>query len=86
MVPVTIYVFSVNDTGPAIIFAAWSLLWSVSDTFLKPFMLGKGVDIPMLAILIGAIGGMIMGGLIGLFVGSVVLALAYKLISILMED
>lgn len=44
------------------------------------------VDIPMLAILIGAIGGMIMGGLVGLFVGSVVVALAYKMISMMMED
>ncbi len=86
MLPVTIYVFSVNDTGPAIIFAVWTLLWSVSDNLLKPLLLGKGVDIPMLVILIGAIGGMIMGGLVGLFVGSVVLALAYKIISILMED
>ena len=86
MLPVTIYVFSVNDTGPAIIFAVWTLLWSISDNILKPLLLGKGVDIPMLAILIGAIGGMIMGGLVGLFVGSVVLALAYKIISLLMED
>ena len=86
MLPVTIYVFSVNDTGPAIIFAIWTLLWSVSDNLLKPLLLGKGVDIPMLAILIGAIGGMIMGGLVGLFVGSVVLALAYKIIAMLMED
>jgi len=86
MLPVTLYVFSANDLGPAIIFAVWTLLWSLSDNVLKPMLLGKGVDIPMLAILIGAIGGMIMGGLIGLFVGSVVLALAYKIISILMED
>jgi len=86
MLPVTLYVFSVNDAGPAIIFAVWTLLWSVSDNILKPLLLGKGVDIPMLAILIGAIGGMIWGGLVGLFVGSVVLALAYKIISMLMED
>ena len=86
MVPVTIYVFSVNDLGPAIIFAAWTLLWSLMENVLKPLLLGKGVDIPMLAILIGAIGGMIMGGLVGLFVGSVILALAYKIISLMMED
>jgi len=86
MLPVTLYVFSVNELGPALIFAIWTLLWSLSDNLLKPLLLGKGVDIPMLAILIGAIGGMIMGGLVGLFVGSVVLALAYKIISMLMED
>lgn len=85
-VPITLYVFSVNDLGPAIIFAIWTLIWSLADNVLKPLLLGKGVDIPMLAILIGAIGGMIMGGLVGLFVGSVVVALAYKIISMLMED
>jgi predicted PurR-regulated permease PerM len=86
MIPVTIYVFSVNDTGPAIIFAIWAIFWSVSDTFLKPIFLGKGVDVPMLPILIGAIGGMILLGPVGLFVGSVLLALAYKIIAMLLED
>ncbi len=86
MVPVTLYVFSVNDLGPALVFTIWSILWSVSDTFLKPIFLGKGVDIPMPAILLGAIGGMIMAGPVGLFVGSVLLAVAYKIISFLLED
>ncbi|MDX2429795.1 MAG: AI-2E family transporter [Bacteroides sp.] len=86
MLPVTIYVFSIADTGPAVIFAIWTLLWSVSDNVLKPLLLGKGVAIPMPVILIGAIGGMIMFGPVGLFVGSVLLALAYKIISILLED
>ena len=86
MLPVTIYVFSMTDTVPAIIFAIWTLLWSLSDNLLKPLFLGKGVDVPMLAILLGAIGGMIMAGPVGLFVGSVVLALGYKIISMLLED
>lgn len=86
MLPVTIYVFSIADTGPAVIFAIWTILWSLSDNILKPMLLGKGVSIPMPVILIGAIGGMIMAGPVGLFVGSVILALAYKIISILMED
>jgi len=58
----------------------------VADTFLKPIFLGKGVDIPMPAILLGAIGGMIMAGPVGLFVGSVLLAVAYKIFSFLLED
>lgn len=86
MLPVTIYVFSVNDTGPAVIFAVWTILWSLADNLLKPMLLGKGVDVPMPAILIGAIGGMIIFGPVGLFVGSVMLALAYKIIALLMED
>ena len=47
--------------------------------FLKPMLLGRGVDTPMLVILIGAIGGAITEGIVGLFVGAVVLALGYEL-------
>lgn len=77
--PIMIYVFSVADTVPAVIFMIYGLVVSGSDTFLKPLLLGRGVDIPMLIILIGAIGGMILSGIIGLFTGAVVLAIGYKL-------
>jgi predicted PurR-regulated permease PerM len=77
--PAVVYVFSYADTTPAVIFAVWSLFVSVSDSFLKPLLLGRGLDIPMLVILIGAIGGMLLNGIIGLFVGAVVLAVVYKL-------
>jgi len=46
---------------------------------LKPLLLGRGVDAPMPVILIGALGGMVTGGIIGLFVGGVVLAVGYQL-------
>lgn len=77
--PIIIYVFSIAETTPAVIFLIWSLIVGVSDTFLKPLFLGRGMDIPMLVILLGAIGGMILSGIIGLFVGAVVLAVGYKL-------
>jgi predicted PurR-regulated permease PerM len=57
----------------------WSLIVSVSDSFLKPLFLGRGMDIPMPVILLGAIGGMILSGIVGLFVGAVVLAVGYTL-------
>ena len=77
--PIMAYVFSVADTTPAIIFSIWSVLVSVSDGFLKPIFLGRGMDTPMLVILLGAIGGMILSGIIGLFVGAIALALGYEL-------
>lgn len=77
--PIAAYVFSYAETTPAVIFLIWSLLVSMSDAFLKPMLLGRGVDIPMVVILLGAIGGLILSGIIGLFVGSVVLALGFKL-------
>ena len=76
--PIIIWVFSVNDTMPAVIFMIYSVLVGISDTFLKPLLLGRGMDIPMPVILVGAIGGMIYAGIIGLFVGAIVLALGYS--------
>ena len=77
--PIIIYVFSVADTVPAIVFMIWSILVGLSDNILKPMLLGRGVDIPMMIILIGAIGGMMLHGIIGLFIGAVILAIVYKL-------
>ncbi len=76
---VVAYVFSVADTTPAVIFAIYCLIVSGSDGFLKPLFLGRGMNTPMLVILLGAIGGMILSGIIGLFVGAIILALGYEL-------
>jgi predicted PurR-regulated permease PerM len=77
--PVAVYVFSAESTTVAMIFLVWSILVSSSDMVLKPLFLGRGVDVPMLVILLGAIGGMITSGIVGLFIGAVILALGYKL-------
>ncbi len=78
MIPVIVYVFSFAGTTAAVIFTIWTIIWSAADSFIKPILMGRGVDIPMLVILLGAIGGMMMGGIIGLFIGAVLLAFAYK--------
>jgi len=80
LIPVIVYVFSVESTTVAVMFMIWSLLVAFSDIVLKPLLLGRGVEAPMLVILLGAIGGMLMSGIIGLFVGAVVLALGYTLL------
>ena len=78
--PVAFYVFSAESTTVATIFLIWSILVSFSDAILKPIFLGRGVDVPMLVILLGAIGGMITSGIVGLFIGAIILALGYKLL------
>lgn len=78
--PIAAYYFSVADTAPAVAFLIFSILVSMSDAILKPIFLGRGMDIPMLVILLGAIGGMLLSGIIGLFVGAVLLALGYQLL------
>jgi predicted PurR-regulated permease PerM len=79
LIPIAIYVFSVAGTGVAVAYLVWSIFVGLLNNALKPLLLGRGLDIPMLIILIGAIGGMLVSGIIGLFVGPVVLALGYTL-------
>ena len=77
--PVIVYVFSTSSTITAVLFAIWSVLVGISDAFLKPLFMGRGVDVPMLVIFIGAIGGFIASGIIGLFVGAIIFTAGYKL-------
>ena len=87
MAPIAVYSFSIVDTTPAVVFSIFSIIVSVSDAILKPIFLGRGVNVPMPAVLLGAIGGVILYGMIGLFVGAVVLAITYKVITaLLVED
>ena len=64
---------------------AWALLiWcgaiGLVDNVLKPILFGRGVKVPTLVIFMGAIGGMLTMGLVGLFLGAVVLALGFELL------
>jgi len=79
MIPAIAIVFSYAESTPAIIFTVYAIIVSMSDSFLKPILLGKGLQTPMLVILIGALGGMMLQGILGLFIGPVVLALGYQL-------
>ncbi|MDG1462297.1 MAG: AI-2E family transporter [Gammaproteobacteria bacterium] len=78
-IPAIIYVFSTSDTTPAMIFAVWTVVMTIIDSALKPMVFGRGATVPALVIFLGAIGGMLAYGIIGLFVGAVVLSLGYKL-------
>lgn len=80
LAPVAIWVFSVAEPVPATIFAVYMLIVSLADMVLKPMLLGRGVDTPMLVILFGAIGGAMAMGIIGLFLGAVILAVSYELL------
>jgi predicted PurR-regulated permease PerM len=80
LLPVIIYVFSVESATVASIFAIWSVVVGMSNAVLQPVMMGKGVDTPMLVVLIGAVGGMLFSGIVGLFVGAIVFTLGYKML------
>ncbi|AYC32478.1 AI-2E family transporter [Pseudomonas cavernae] len=78
--PVIAYAFAVYGVSVAtIIFAIWTFIAGLADNVLKPLLLGRGVSVPMPVVLIGALGGMVANGIIGLFLGPVVLAVGYQL-------
>jgi predicted PurR-regulated permease PerM len=81
LIPLSIFVFSDPDTGTvtAIAFLIWNIAVGLLNNILKPILLAQGVEAPMAIIFIGAIGGMMLSGIIGLFVGAVVMVLGYTL-------
>lgn len=79
-VPVIAYVFATEGfVVSTIVFAVYTFVAGLADNVLKPLLLGRGVDVPMPVVLIGALGGMVVKGIIGLFIGPVILAVAYNL-------
>jgi predicted PurR-regulated permease PerM len=78
--PIAIWYFSVAELVPAVMFLVFATIVSASDAVLKPLLLGRGVETPMLVILVGAIGGAMAQGIIGLFIGAVILALGYEIL------
>lgn len=86
MGPVAVYAFSTHQPTAATMFAIYLLMVSVSDNLLKPLLLGRGAQVPTLVILMGSIGGMMFAGIIGLFTGSVVLSVFYRLFGAWLYD
>jgi predicted PurR-regulated permease PerM len=78
-IPLIIYLFAFMDPLPAVLWTIFFILMGLVDNILKPLIMGKGSDVPMLVIFLGAIGGFIAFGFIGLFLGAIILSLAYKL-------
>ena len=80
-IPIIAYIWASGDygNGAAIAYTVVLGIGGLADNVLKPLMLGRGVDAPMPVILLGALGGMVTGGIVGLFVGATVLALGYQI-------
>ncbi|HZB13993.1 MAG TPA: AI-2E family transporter [Chryseolinea sp.] len=85
-IPVMIYMFSATDTLTAVLLAIWLVITLISDNILKPLLLGRGAPAPMLVVFLGAIGGFITSGFLGLFLGAVILTLGYKLFMVWLES
>ena len=78
-IPLIIYLFAVREPLPAALWTVYFLVMGLIDNILKPLIMGRDAQVPMLVIFFGAIGGFIAFGFMGLFLGAIILSLAYKL-------
>ncbi len=84
-IPVMIYLFTTREPLPAVLWSVLIVVLSLSDNILKPWLMGMGAPVPMIVIFLGAIGGMLMSGFLGLFTGAIILSLGYKLATMWMN-
>ena len=78
--PAALWLYSNGSTGRAIFLAAWGILIvGGSDNIVRPLLIGKGIDAPMALVFLGVIGGVFAFGFLGLFIGPVLLVVAYNL-------
>lgn len=80
IIPTIIWAWSSWELVPALLFTVLMVPVMLVDNVLRPILMSRGLDVPMLVILIGVLGGTIAYGLIGLFLGPVVLAVFYELV------
>ncbi|HSR90818.1 MAG TPA: AI-2E family transporter YdiK [Gemmatimonadales bacterium] len=80
MIPAVFWMYSTGQTGKATLFLLWTLVCITMDNILRPILIKRGADLPLPLVFLGVIGGLIGFGLIGIFVGPVVLAVTYTLL------
>jgi predicted PurR-regulated permease PerM len=84
--PAVAWVFWSGETTWGTILLLWSVFVTLLDNFLRPVLIKRGADLPLLLIFAGVIGGLIGFGLVGIFVGPVVLAVSYTLLDAWVEE
>ncbi len=86
--PVIAYLWLGTDASTLsnIIFSVLLIVAGFADNVLKPLLLGRGVDAPMPVILLGALGGMVSGGILGMFIGAAFLAAGYQVFMEWVDD
>jgi predicted PurR-regulated permease PerM len=83
---VVLWLFYSGQPLAAWIFLAWSVFIMVADNFLRPLLIRRGADFPLILIFAGVIGGLLSFGVIGIFIGPVVLAVSYTWLQAWMKE
>ncbi|PLR41573.1 hypothetical protein CYR55_01695 [Chimaeribacter californicus] len=86
LIPAIIWLYWSGDTTWGTVLLVWSCIVGTLDNVLRPLLIRMGADLPMILILSGVIGGLLAFGMIGLFIGPVVLAVSYRLISVWVSE
>jgi len=86
LIPAVVWMYYSSDTLWATVLLAFTLVAMTMDNFVRPLLIRKGADLPLPLILAGVIGGMISIGLLGIFLGPTVLAIAYTLLNAWMAE
>jgi predicted PurR-regulated permease PerM len=79
LLPVIIWIWATRDFTVALPLTIYLLIVGLADNVLKPILMGRGLNTPMLVIFIGVLGGMLAHGILGLFVGPIILAVTWEL-------
>ena len=80
LIGATIWAYTTLGSGWGTFMLVWTMVVGTMDNFLRPLLIRRGADLPLLLIFAGVIGGLIAFGIVGIFVGPVVLAVAYTLL------
>ena len=86
LVPATIWLYWSGNTAWATVLLIWTVVVTPLDNILRPLLIRRGVDLPLLLIIAGVIGGLIAFGVVGLFIGPVILAVTYTLLQSWIRD
>ncbi|WBL82463.1 AI-2E family transporter [Bradyrhizobium xenonodulans] len=78
-IPVVIWIWMDKDVTTALLLTVFLVIVGLLDNILKPLVMGRGLSTPALVILIGVIGGTLAHGIIGLFIGPIILSVAWEL-------
>ena len=86
VIPVVIWLWFTKSFAMALLFTVLLLPASLADNVLKPIVMGRGLTTPALVILIGVIGGTLAHGIVGLFIGPIILAVGWELLTAWVRD
>jgi predicted PurR-regulated permease PerM len=78
--PAALWLFHQGSTGWGIFMLAWGVVVSSVDNVVKPWLISQGSDLPFILIFFGVLGGALMFGFIGVFIGPTLLAVGYRLV------